>query len=57
MLAPLVPLFAALIYSFAVTTDWKLMLAGTAYVVVPSLLLASSAGKRPARGRITRRWQ
>jgi uncharacterized protein len=47
ILAPLVPLFAALIYSFAVTTDWKLMLASAAYVVVPSLLLASSAGKVP----------
>jgi len=47
ILAPIVPLFAALIYGSAVTGDWKLMLAGAAYAVVPALLLATSAGKSP----------
>ena len=47
ILAPIVPLFAALIYGSAVTGDWKLMLAGAAYAVIPALLLASSAGKSP----------
>ncbi|MGA2509015.1 MAG: CPBP family intramembrane glutamic endopeptidase [Candidatus Acidiferrales bacterium] len=47
LFAPLVPLFAVLVYSFAVTGDWKLMLAGAAYALVPALLLASGAGKSP----------
>ncbi|MGA7919116.1 MAG: CPBP family intramembrane glutamic endopeptidase [Candidatus Acidiferrales bacterium] len=47
VLAPLVPLFAVLVYSIAVTANWKTALIGTAYVVSPSLLLASSAGKPP----------
>jgi uncharacterized protein len=45
IVAPLVPLFAVLIYSFGVTNNWKLMLAGAAYTVIPALLVASSAGK------------
>jgi membrane protease YdiL (CAAX protease family) len=45
ILAPIVPLFATLIYGAAVTGDWRMMLAGAAYAVVPALLLASSAGK------------
>jgi CAAX protease family protein len=47
VLAPLVPLFAVLIYSFGVSGDWKLLLAGAAYAVLPALLLASGAGKPP----------
>lgn len=47
ILAPLVPLFAVLIYSFGVTNNWKMMLAGAAYAVIPPLLVASCAGKPP----------
>jgi uncharacterized protein len=47
IVAPIVPLFAVLIYSFGVTSDWKMMLAGAAYAVIPALLAASSAGKPP----------
>jgi len=47
LLAPLVPLGAVLVYSLAVTGDWKMLLVGAAYAVVPALLLASSAGKSP----------
>jgi uncharacterized protein len=46
-LAPIVPLFAVIIYSFGVTQSLKWMLVGTAYAVIPSLLLASSTGKPP----------
>jgi len=46
-IAPLVPLFAVLVYAFGVTGDLKMMLAGAAYAVVPALLLASSTGKSP----------
>lgn len=45
-LAPIVPLFAVIIYSFGIT-GLKWMLVGAAYAVIPSLLLASSAGKPP----------
>ena len=47
LLAPLVPLFAILIYSIEITGNWKWMLPGAAYAVLPALLLASSAGKQP----------
>jgi uncharacterized protein len=47
VLAPLVPLCAVLAYSLAVTGDWKMLLFGAAYAVLPALLLASSAGKSP----------
>jgi uncharacterized protein len=47
LLAPLVPLCATLVYSFSVAVDWKWMLAGAAYAVVPALLVATSAGKPP----------
>ena len=47
LLAPLVPLFAVLVYSFAVSGNLKMMLAGAAYAVLPALLLAGSAGKSP----------
>jgi uncharacterized protein len=47
LVAPLVPLFAVLIYSLAVTRDWRMLLLGAAYAVLPALLLASSAGKSP----------
>lgn len=46
-LAPLVPLFAVLIYCAGVTGNWKMLLVGAAYAVVPALLLASSSGKPP----------
>ena len=46
-LAPLVPLFAMLVYAFGVTGSWKALLIGAAYTVVPALLLAGSAGKSP----------
>jgi hypothetical protein len=42
-----VPLCAVLVYSFSVIVDWKWMLAGAAYAVVPALLIARSAGKPP----------
>jgi membrane protease YdiL (CAAX protease family) len=47
VLAPLVPLFAVLIYTLTVTVDWKMALIGAAYSVLPALLVASSAGKAP----------
>jgi CAAX protease family protein len=47
VLAPLVPLFAILIYAVAVTGGWKAALIGAAYVALPSLLVATSAGKAP----------
>ena len=47
LLGPLVPLGTVLIYSFAVTGDWKWMLVGAADAVIPALLLAGSAGKPP----------
>ncbi len=43
--APLLPLFALLIYAFGVTGDWRAMLIGAAYVVVPAILVAGSTGK------------
>jgi uncharacterized protein len=46
-LAPIIPLFAVIIYSFAVTASLKWMLVAAAYAIIPSLLLASSAGKPP----------
>ena len=33
VLAPLIPLFAVLIYTIGVTTNWKMALVGTAYAV------------------------
>jgi uncharacterized protein len=47
LLAPLVPLFAMLIYAIAVAGGWRSALIGAAYVVLPSLLVATSAGKPP----------
>jgi membrane protease YdiL (CAAX protease family) len=47
IVAPFVPLFAVLIYSFGVTGNWRLMIAGAAYTVLPALLVASSTGKAP----------
>ncbi len=47
ILAPLVPLFAVLLYGIGVTGNWKFILAGAAYAILPALLLASSAGKSP----------
>ena len=37
IVAPLVPLFAVLIYAFGVTCDWRSMLIGAAYTVVPAI--------------------
>ncbi len=47
ILAPLVPLFAVLIYGGAVYGSTKYILAGAAYAIVPALLLSSSSGKPP----------
>jgi uncharacterized protein len=47
IVTPLVPLFAVLIYSFGVTGDWRLMIAGAAYTMLPALLVASGTGKAP----------
>jgi membrane protease YdiL (CAAX protease family) len=47
VLAPLVPLFAMLIYAIAVAGGWRFALIGAAYVVLPSLLVATGAGKPP----------
>src|ERR1700691_1475776 len=47
VLAPLVPLFAVLIYTPTVTGNWKMALVGAAYSVLPALLVASSTGKPP----------
>lgn len=47
VLAPLVPLFAMLLYATAVAGGWKGALLGSAYVVLPALLVASSTGKPP----------
>jgi uncharacterized protein len=47
IVAPFVPLFAVLVYSYGVTGDWKTMLVGAAYTVLPALLVASGTGKTP----------
>jgi uncharacterized protein len=47
-IAPLFPLFAVLVYAFGVTGDWKTMLVGAAYAVVPAILVAASARKSGA---------
>jgi membrane protease YdiL (CAAX protease family) len=44
-IAPLVPLFAVLVYAFGVTGDWRTMLVGAAYTVLPAMLVAASIGK------------
>lgn len=45
VIAPLFPLFAVLVYAFGVTHDWRTMLLGAAYAVLPAILVASGAGK------------
>jgi membrane protease YdiL (CAAX protease family) len=45
VLAPLVPLFAVLIYTIGVTANWKTALLGAAYTVLPALLAATCIGK------------
>ena len=45
VLAPLVPLFAVLIYAIGVTNNWKMALLGAAYTVLPALLAATCIGK------------
>lgn len=47
ILAPIVPLFAVLVYSWGVTGGWQTMLVGSAYAVTPGLLLASGKGRSP----------
>ncbi|HEX4075616.1 MAG TPA: type II CAAX endopeptidase family protein [Candidatus Acidoferrales bacterium] len=47
ILAPVVPLFAVLVYSWGVAGGWPRMLIGAAYALIPALLLASSRGKAP----------
>ncbi len=47
IVAPFVPLIALLVYSFGVAGDWRLMIAGAAYTVLPALLVASGTGKAP----------
>jgi uncharacterized protein len=49
MLAPIVPLFAVLTYSWGVRGGWHWMLIGAAYAVIPALVLASSRGRAPGR--------
>jgi membrane protease YdiL (CAAX protease family) len=44
----LVPLFAVLVYSVGVGGNWKYTLIGAAYAVLPTLLLAASAGRSGA---------
>jgi membrane protease YdiL (CAAX protease family) len=45
VLAPLVPLFAVLIYTIGVTANWRTALLGAAYTVLPALLAATCIGK------------
>jgi membrane protease YdiL (CAAX protease family) len=45
--APLVPLFAVLLYWLVVSANGKMILLGSVYVVVPALLVASSAASVP----------
>ncbi|MGC2331745.1 MAG: type II CAAX endopeptidase family protein [Candidatus Acidiferrales bacterium] len=47
VLAPIVPLFAVLVYSSGVAGNWQTTLVGAAYAVIPALLLASGGGKSP----------
>lgn len=47
LVSPLVPLIAVIVYSFAIAGSAKLAVAAAAYVLLPSLLLARSAGKQP----------
>ena len=46
-LAPIVPLFAVLVYAGTVAGGWRWMLIGAAYAVIPALLLASGRGNAP----------
>jgi hypothetical protein len=48
VVAALVPLFAVLVYSIGVGGNWKYTLIGAAYAVLPTLLLAASAGRSGA---------
>jgi uncharacterized protein len=47
VVAPLLPVFAVLIYTTTVTGNWRFALAGAAYCVLPALLLANSSGRPP----------
>jgi membrane protease YdiL (CAAX protease family) len=49
VLAPLMPLFAVLIYTIGVTADWKTALLGAAYTVLPALLASTCIGKPAGR--------
>jgi membrane protease YdiL (CAAX protease family) len=48
VVAALVPLFAVLVYAIGVGGNWKYTLIGAAYAVLPTLLLAASAGRSGA---------
>jgi membrane protease YdiL (CAAX protease family) len=48
VVAALVPLFAVLVYAIGVGGNWKYTLIGAAYAVLPSLMLAASAGRSGA---------
>jgi len=48
VMTALVPLFAVLVYSIGVGGNWKYTLIGAAYAVLPTLLLAASAGRSGA---------
>ena len=45
VIAPLFPLSAVLVYAFGVTGDWRAMLVGAAYTVLPAILVAASSGQ------------
>jgi uncharacterized protein len=49
ILIVLFPLMAVMIYSLAVTGDWKYLCAGIVYAILPLFLLAQCAGKAPGR--------
>ena len=46
-LAVLVPLACVVLYTFAVSGNWRTTLAGICYVLLPALLLGSCAGESP----------
>jgi uncharacterized protein len=48
VVAALAPLFAVLVYSIGVGGNWKYTLIGAAYAVLPTLMLAASAGRSGA---------
>jgi uncharacterized protein len=47
LISPLVPLGAVLVYGLVITANAKLAVAGAAYAILPSLVLAGSTAKQP----------